>query len=330
MQVDTYLKKYQPIIYQTFVNSLKSGHLSHAYLISGNPGTPLLEVARHFAKSILCDEPDPLACNSCITCLRIDDDNYPDFIVIDGSKGKIKKEEVGNIENQFEKTAFESKGIMIYILHLVENMTTEAINSILKFLEEPESEIYAFLTTNNESSILPTILSRCQILHLKQIDRQEVIDGAIELGVEPENAELLSYFYNDSELIQDSLEDEEIRESFLEAKKALNEFLESLKNADYRASIYYGQTYIIPQIKTLPEARFFYDMLGQVFEDILNIKHNKEPVLKSYDTILRELAIKLPHIEESLLEILKARNLLNLNVNIGLLTDNLILKIVKE
>ena len=330
MQVDLYLKKYQPIIYQTFVNSLENKHLSHAYLISGNPGTPLLEVAKHFAKSILCDDPSPLACNSCITCLRIDDDNYPDFIVIDGSKGRIKKEEVGSIETQFEKTAFESKGIMIYILHLVENMTVEAINSILKFLEEPESEIYAFLTTNNESGILPTIISRCQVLRLKQISREEVISGAIKLGVEQADAELLSYFYNDSELIQEALEDSDNSETYNDAKKALNELLDSLLDEDYRASVYYAQTYIVPQIKTLPEARFFFDMLGQVFEDVLNIKHNKQPVLKSYDTILRELSIKLPHIEESLLEILKARNLLNLNVNVSLLMDNLILKIVKE
>ena len=330
MQVGTYLKKYQPIIYQTFVNSFQANRLSHAYLISGNPGTPLLEVAKYFAKSILCDDPDPLACNSCITCLRIDDENYPDFIVIDGSKGTIKKDEVSSIENQFEKTAFESKGIMVYILHLVENMTVQAINSILKFLEEPGNQIYAFLTTNNESGILPTIISRCQVLRLKQIDRQEVIDNAIALGVDQKDAELLSYFYNDPELIQESLEDSDDKDNYIDAKMALDELLSHLSEEDYRASIYYAQTYIVPQVKTLPEARFFFDMLGQVFEDILNIKHNKEPILKSYDTILRELSLKLPHIEESLLEILKDRNLLNLNVNVSLLLDNLILKIIKE
>ncbi|MCR5185418.1 MAG: hypothetical protein K6C32_05020 [Bacilli bacterium] len=330
MQIETYLKKYQPIVYQTFLNSFNAKHLSHAYLISGNPGTPLLEVAKFFAKSILCDDPSPLACNSCITCLRIDDDNYPDFVVIDGAKGKIKKEEVGSIEHQFEKTAFESKGIMIYILHLVENMTTEAVNSILKFLEEPESEIYAFLTTNNESSILPTIISRCQTMHLKQIDRQEVIQNAIELGVDNSDAELLSYFYNDPELIQESLEDDENKDNYFEAKKALEELLDNLKQGDAKGALFYAQTYIVPQIKTLPEARFFFDMLGQVFEDLVNIKHNQQPVLQSYATILYELVNVLPHIEESLIEILKDRNLLNLNVNVSLLLDKLMLYIVEE
>ena len=154
MQVERYLRTYQPVIYQTFLNSLQKDQLSHAYLLSGNNGAPLLDVAQFFAKSILCDDPSPLACNSCITCLRVDDGNYPDYFVFDGSKSTIKKEAVTTIESAFEKKAFENKGIRVYILHLIENMTIEAINSILKFLEEPGQKVYAFLTTNNENSIL--------------------------------------------------------------------------------------------------------------------------------------------------------------------------------
>ena len=67
MQVEKYLEQYQPIIYKTFVNSIKTNRLSHAYLLSGDPGTPLLEIAKFLAKSILCDDPSPLACNSCIS-----------------------------------------------------------------------------------------------------------------------------------------------------------------------------------------------------------------------------------------------------------------------
>lgn len=330
MQVAKYLENKQPIIYRTFVRSLQNKHLSHAYLISGNPGTPLLEVAKYLAKSILCDSPDPLACNNCITCLRIDDNNYPDFIVLDGSKKNIKKEEVGNIETQFEKTAFEAKGKMIYILHLVENMSVEAINSILKFLEEPGSEIYAFLTTNNENNVLPTIISRCQLLRLKLVDRKEVINEAISLNVPVEDAELLSYFYNDGELIYDVLNDKEEKENYDDAKNAFVEFLKALNDEDNKKAIFYSQKSIIPLVKTKESARFFLDMLVEAFEDLLNIQHDKSPILKSYDTILQELARKLSHIDESLIEILKDRNLINLNVNISLLMDHLVLHIIKE
>ena len=330
MQVAKYLETKQPVIYRTFVRSLQNKHLSHAYLISGNPGTPLLDVAKFLAKSILCDNPEPLACNNCITCLRIDDNNYPDFIVLDGSKKSIKKEEVGNIETQFEKTAFESKGIMIYILHLVENMSVEAINSILKFLEEPESEIYAFLTTNNENNVLPTIISRCQLLRLKLVDRNEVIQDAMSLNVPQDDAELLSYFYNDGELIYDVLDNKEAKADYEDAKNAFSEFLDALNKDDHREAIYYSQQSIIPLVKTKESARFFLDMLVEAFEDILNIQQGKSPVLKSYETVLQGLASKLNRVDECLIEILKDRNLINLNVNTSLLMDHLVLNIIKE
>ena len=330
MQVAKYLETKQPIIYRTFVRSLQNHHLSHAYLISGNPGTPLLQVAKYLAKSILCDNPEPLACNNCITCLRVDDENYPDFIVLDGSAKTIKKEEVGNIEEQFEKTAFESKGIMIYIIHLVENMGVEAINSILKFLEEPGSDIYAFLTTNNENNVLSTIISRCQLLRLKLVNREEVIEDAIGLNVPKEDAELLSYFYNDGELIYDIVNDKEKADDYKDGKDAFIDFLEALRKDDKREAIYYAQTSIIPLVKTKESARFFLDMLSQGFEDILNIQQGKSPILESYATILKELSDKLQHVDESLIEILKDRNLINLNVNTSLLMDHLVFSIIEE
>ena len=329
MQIENYLKKYQPIIYKTFVNALQENHLSHAYLLSGAPGTPLLETAKFLAKSILCDEPDPLACNNCITCLRIDDNNYPDFIVYDGSESTIKKDEVTSIETQFDKEAFEAKGIMIYILHLVENMTPEAVNSILKFLEEPGKNIYAFLTTNNESSVLPTILSRCQCLRLKLVDRQKVVDNAKMIGVPEDDAELLAYFYNDENLIDEFLKSED-KDFYYDAKTTINELLEALNNDDKKYFVYVGQSKVIPLLKSKESVRFFLDILSHMFEEMVNIKNDSQTFLSTYDTILRDLINKIPFIEEKLIEILKCRNIINLNVDSALMVDHILNVIVKE
>ena len=330
MQIDKYLKNKQPIIYQTFTNSLENKTLSHAYLLVGNPGTPLLETAKFLAKSILCDDPSPLACSNCITCLRIESDNYPDFIVLDGAKGTIKKDDVLNVEERFEKTAFETKGIMIYIINLVENMTIEAVNSMLKFIEEPEAEVYAFLTTNNINNVLPTIVSRCQTLNLKSVDRKEIVKESVDLSIPQEDAELLSYFYNDPELIFDLLNNEEEKENYEVSKKAVLGLLEALDTGNVRDAIYYEQKEIVSLIKTKEEMRFFIDLLTEFFEDLLNKKCGRDVILKSYDTILTSLVNKLPHIESSLTELLKQRNMVNLNVNISLQLDHLILYISKE
>ena len=330
MQVEKYLQKYQPVIYQTFLNSFNKRQLSHAYLISGSNGAPLLDVAKFFAKSILCDDPSPLACNSCITCLRVDDENYPDYFIFDGSKATIKKDAVTTIESSFEKKAFENKGIRIYILHLIENMTIEAINSILKFLEEPGQEIYAFLTTNNESTVLPTIISRCQVLRLKLVDKNIVINDAINEGVDRIDAELLSYFYNDGELIKEILENKDENEAFFTAKTCFEETIQELNAGNKEDVIYYAQSQVSNRIKSKEACRYYINMLIMAFEDLIAIKNQKRPFLESYATILDNLTNKLSHLDESLIELLKSSNIVNTNVNIALLIDHLFYTITKE
>ena len=148
--------------------------------------------------------------------------------------------------------------------------------------------------------------------------------------IEQDDSELLSYFYNDGEMIYDFIKNEEESVNYLEAKKALNGLLDVMDGGNYKDIIFYSQTQIIPLIKTKEELRFFVDLLSQVYEDILNIISGRDIYLKSYKERLESLSTKLPHIQDSLVEILKVRNVANLNVNIGLLIDHLMLKIVKE
>ena len=182
--------------------------------------------------------------------------------------------------------------------------------------------------------MLPTILSRCQILHLKTIDRNKVIDEAVSFGVSQDDAELLSYFYNDPELIFDLLnpkeDEEEEKENYIRGKEAFVDLLNALNSNDTREAIYYVDKEIIPMIKSKESMRFFLDMLVQAFEDLLNLKCSRDITLKSYATILNDLGEKLPHINESLLEIMKQRNIVNLNVNNSLQLDHLIIYITKE
>lgn len=328
MQIGNYLKEYQPVIYQTFTNCLKNNTLSHAFLIVGNPGTPLFDTAKYLAKTILCDSPDPLACDNCITCLRFDSENYPDVVMVDGSKGTIKKEHITKIENQFVKTALETKGIMIYIINLVENMTVEAVNSMLKFLEEPDAKVYAFLTTNNENNVLPTIISRCQTFYLKNRKRDEVIYEAMDLNVEQEDAEILSAFYNDGEAIYNFTKKEEF-EDYSKLRVEIINML-SILPSDKREAKYIVDSKILPLLKNKEDTKFFLDILVTFFEDVLNKECSRDISLKSYDTIITELNNCLHHKKESLIEICKQRNKINLNLNSGLLLDHLIEFITKE
>ena len=108
------------------------------------------------------------------------------------------------------------------------------------------------------------------------------------------------------------------------------DLLNALNSSDVREAIYCVDKEITPMIKSKESMRFFLDMLVQAFEDLLNLKCSRDITLKSYATILNDLEGKLPHINESLLEIMKQRNIVNLNVNNSLQLDHLIIYITKE
>lgn len=326
MQIASYLEKYQPIIYKTFINAKRDNKLSHAYLLSGSIGMPLKETAMFLAKSLICDDPNPLACEKCITCLRVDEGNYPDLIIFDGGDGRIKKEDVQKIIGSFDRTALEEKGIMIYVINLVENMTTVAVNALLKFLEEPGRNVFAFLTTENESKVLPTIISRTQVLRFREIDRQEIINNSRIAGVLDEDAEILSGFYNDAEMIKTVSESEEYKV----AKQALDDQLNAILISPDDA-VFTCQRLIIPAIKGNTQiARLYLKMLAEIFKNLLNLSVNGDITLKSYDNILRELLTHLSHIDKSLLMILSGLSKLDLNVNVPLLLDHIVYEITRE
>ena len=325
MQIDKYLQEYQPVIYKTFVNAKEANKLSHAYLLSGSVGMPLKETALYLAKSLICDNPNPLACNNCITCMRVDEGNYADIMVFGDGNTKIKKGDIERITSTFDKTALESKGVMIYVLHLVETMTAVAVNSLLKFLEEPGKNIYAFLTTENESKLLPTIISRTQVLRFREIDRDKIIKDAEIIGVIEENAQILSGFYNDANTIKEVAESKD----YETAKQCLSQQLESLLVSPDDA-VYTCQRYIVPTLKQAPATRLYIKMLTEIFKELLNLSVNESITLKSYDNILHELLNHVSHIDKTLIVLMTSLKKLDYNVNPGLLLDHIIYSITKE
>lgn len=322
MKVREYLNNHQKTIVQTIRKALANNQLSHAYLLQGNPGTPLLQCALFMAKSIVCDDPiDNLACEECLTCRRIEDGNYGDIFLLNGKDATIKKEDIALLEERFAyKTPLESKGVMFYIINLVENMTIEAINALLKFLEEPSPNVYAFLTCENEHRVLPTILSRTQILRFKNIDLKELKLESKNLLISDEDSDILIHFYNDAELIKNVADSDDF-------KKIKSCFITTLNALDDNISTALCKIHcdVTPIIKSKESARLYIDMLALVFEDLINIEIKKEINLQSYGNILNNLAKKLPHLSESFIEIINGKSKIEGNINIPLLIDHLII-----
>ena len=150
MKISDYLEKNQQIPYKIFKNALERNSFFHAYLLNGSIGTPLLDVAKYLAKSMICKNHNPFACDNCPTCHRIDNGHYGNLIIINGKENTIKKDDINFIIDTFSKTSSEKNSLKIYIINLIENMTVDASNALLKFLEEPPENTYAILTTENK------------------------------------------------------------------------------------------------------------------------------------------------------------------------------------
>ena len=325
MKYDEYLEKYQPFIYNTFINSLKFNKVSQAYLIKGSDGTPTLDIALFLAKTLICEEPSPLACSSCLNCIRFEEGNYADFMLIDGSKNTIKVGDIENLQKFLSSSSLEKQGKKIYIINRLENANKEAVNALLKTLEEPTSSVYAFITTQNEAKILPTIISRCQILSLLPINKTIVKQNAINEGVLLEDADILSYFYCDVEVIKQKSEEE----NYKEQKKLLYETLNALTISSEEA-IYYAQTNLIKNIKTKEDARLYIDLLSIAFKDILHIQNNQPLVLEGAKEQIDTLSKKYKNVSSIYLEIMLSRGQIEDNVNLSLLLQHIFIYIRKE
>lgn len=156
----------QPVLFDILSNEILSNKISHAYLFNVSSSKNAFPFIYGFIKSILCPKHalDNDGCSDCNICKTIDDGNFPDISIIEPDGQFIKKEQLVNLQKDFTTTSLYN-GKKIYIIKYAENLNASSANSILKFLEEPEKDIIAILLTKNVNNVLPTILSRCQVLN---------------------------------------------------------------------------------------------------------------------------------------------------------------------
>lgn len=186
------LEKEQPIVYRALNRACRDGRISSAYLFTGPYGTSKYEAAVLLAQSILCEEQNGLACESCNTCRRVKEGLYADMVILDGRTQSISKEMIDGIQSKFSETALEQNGQRVYIIRNAENATVSAQNSMLKFLEEPGPGVTAILTTDNMERILPTIQSRCTMIPFTPLTSEAYFEMAKEMGVPEDDAYFLS------------------------------------------------------------------------------------------------------------------------------------------
>ena len=210
----------KPII-DMLKESFNKGRLSHAYLFNGEEGSERLGLALYFASMLYC----PDVCLECKNCKDIQSFNHLNVIYIDKLPGKseIITQQIEDLKDELSKTSLLD-GPRVYIINDADKMNSSCSNKLLKFIEEPFDDTYAILLTTNKDAILQTIKSRCQVINLLPMNKEELKDNLINEGIDLENALILSNIYDSVPSAKEALESEAYARS-IKASKNITEML---------------------------------------------------------------------------------------------------------
>jgi DNA polymerase-3 subunit delta' len=308
-------------IIKSLQNSISSDKLAHAYLFSGPKQVGKMTVAKYFIKSIQC-QGDVKPCQKCKSCQSLDRNIHPDTVIID-HRNSIKIEDMRELQHKFNlKSQGQAGNYKIALINNAENMTEEAANSILKFLEEPKGKTIIILITEAEGALLPTIISRCQIVKFLPVPIDIIKKELYNLIKNKQKSEQLAYlcggkpglaisFTNNPELIQNQA-------------KIINQ-LENLVQSRLSERI----NFVLKVGKNRNHILELLDVWLSCFRYLLLISENKR-VQTTFQFLKNEpIKLSIEYSKDKLLNLIrniyKTKLLISKNVNLKLALENLVI-----
>jgi len=172
------------------------GTTRHAYLFAGPPGLGRRTLALRFTQALNC--PTPVAtgipCGQCRDCKQIESMQHADLTVVqaDSEGGTLKVDQIRETRKMLTFKPYQSKYRVALFLRFQE-ANDNAANALLKTLEEAPSYAVLILTADNPEQLLPTIVSRCEVLRLRPLRVEEVQRELENRGLESTRARLIAH-----------------------------------------------------------------------------------------------------------------------------------------
>lgn len=171
--------------------SIRTNKVSHAYLFVGPPQIGKTTLAKSFARALLCQGED-VPCGVCRACRLVQVDRHPDVHLVAPEKDRIKIEAIRDLQHAIALSPVEGV-YRVCVISRFDTATPSAANCLLKTLEEPPGKVILVLTADRLESLLPTILSRCQVLSLRQVSTEQIGSALRARGVDDSRAWLLAH-----------------------------------------------------------------------------------------------------------------------------------------
>jgi len=321
------MEQVQPMVGKLLKNSIQKDRLAHAYLFEGMRGIGKKEVSLFLAKSLFCSgsTDGSIPCGECSNCKRISSGNHPDLHILEPDGLSIKKKQIQELQEEFAKTGVESKRKMYIIVH-ADRMTGNAANSLLKFLEEPHSETTAILLTEQAQQILPTILSRCQIIKFQPFSPTVLIKKLGEQKVDRTKAPIIAQLTNN---LDEALELSN-NDWFAQAQKIVLKLYEVIKKNPLEALVMLQEEWFL-HFKEKEQFDQGLDLLLLLYKDLLYLQLGKSSQIVYVGELARlqqsALHVSGHRIADGMAMILEAKRKLQANMNPQLLMEELVLKL---
>ena len=168
----------QPQVREYLRTSVRASRVSQAYLFCGPRGSGKRRAAFALAKALMCPHGGD---DTCDVCKRIERRKHPDvhYLKPEGASRQYLVEQIREIVADVALAPIQAQH-KVYIVHEADRMSASAANAFLKTLEEPPADVTIILTSITRANVLPTLVSRCQVVPFPAIPAEKAAEIIVQ------------------------------------------------------------------------------------------------------------------------------------------------------
>lgn len=315
---------------QMLLHAYTSGDVPHSVLFTGARGVGKFTTAMWFTSLLLCTEPveGSSPCGHCPACKKVAGNNHPDVRIIKPDKKtlNIRIDQVRALQKEAYYLSHEGSW-KVFIIDDAHRLLDAAANSFLKILEEPPSRMITILVTDNLHAILPTIVSRCQIIRFTPIPDDRLVEILIGKGIPEDRSRIIAQIARGSAGRAIGLAE---KENLWEGRRRMLDLLANLGTTSPQAVL--GKIERFPP--GLEEAELALDITLCWLRDLLMLKEQVtgEPLINTdcrKELSLQESALTYRQIENSIAHAREATHQLAHQITPALVMQRLFIQMNK-